>query len=471
MSRHKIVLYNPHAVFWTMPLGLLAVGSALDPDHFDVKIVDARLEADALAAVLAEAGDALCLGMTVLTGAPIRDALMVTRAVKAARPDLPIVWGGWHPSLFPRECLAEPAVDAVVRGQGEESFAEIVERYAAGRDLAGIAGVTWRDTRGQIISNIPRPLRNVNALPAMNYDLIPVEAYFARKDKRQFDYISSIGCRFRCAFCADPFVYRRGWYGLTPERMASELGALWQRYRFSEIAFQDETFFTSAPRVADISHAFIAAGLDASWTATMRADQGARLPGDTLTLARQAGLRRVMVGVEAGTDEMLKRIKKDITIAQVFDTAEKLARNDIGAIWNFIVGFPDEPDESFEAGLAVAKRLREMSDDFEVAIFFYRPYPGNDIADGLAATYPFPTTLDEWADFDYVGSTGPWVTPDKQARVERFKFYQKYAYGRHTHPLARPLQTVARWRVERDFYRWPVEQRLVEALYPVPRLA
>ncbi len=454
-----------------MPLGLLAVGSALDPARFDVRIIDARLETDALAAVLAETRDALCLGITVLTGAPIRDALAVTRAAKAARPEMPVVWGGWHPSLFPRECLAEPTVDAVVSGQGEDTFAEIVEGYLAGRDLAGVAGVTWRDASGEIVQNMPRPLRDVNALPAVNYDLVPVEAYFARKGKRQLDYISSIGCRFRCAFCADPFVYRRGWFGLTPERMANELGELRQRYHFTELAFQDETFFTSAPRVADISRAFLAAGIDATWTATMRADQGARLPGEVLALARQAGLRRVMVGVEAGTDEMLKRIKKDITITQVFATAEKLAQHDIGAIWNFIVGFPDEPDESFEAGLQVARRLREMSDDFEVAIFFYRPYPGNDIADGLAGTYPFPTTLEAWADFDYVGSIGPWVSADKQARVERFKFYQKYAYGRHSHPLARPLQTVARWRVQRDFYRWPVEQRLVEALYPAPKLA
>ncbi|MFN8497669.1 MAG: radical SAM protein [Anaerolineae bacterium] len=471
MTRPKIVLYNPYAVFWTMPLGLLAVSSALDPARFDVRIIDARLEADALNVALAEARDALCFGVTVLTGAPIRDALAVTRAVKAARPDLPVVWGGWHPSLFPRECLDEPTVDAVVSGQGEETFAEIVERYTAGRDLAGVAGVTWRDRHGAVIQNIPRPLRDVNALPPLNYDLIPVEAYFARKGKRQLDYISSIGCRFRCAFCADPFVYRRGWHGLAPQRMADELGALWQRHRFTEIAFQDETFFTSAQRVADISQAFIAAGLDAIWTATMRADQGARLPDAALALARQAGLRRVMVGVEAGTDEMLRRIKKDITIAQVFATAEKLARRDIGAIWNFIVGFPDEPDESFEAGLQVARRLREMSADFDVAIFFYRPYPGNDIADSLDGAYPFPTTLEEWADFDYVGSTGPWVSAEKWARVERFKFYQKYAYGRHAHPLARPLQAVARWRVQRDFYRWPVEQRLVEALYPAPKLA
>src|SRR3954468_20876810 len=100
-TRHKIVLYNPKAVFWTMPLGLMAVGSALDPARYEVKIIDARLERDPVGRVLAETRDALCLGVTVLTGAPIRDAMTVCRAAKGARPDLPVVWGGWQPSLFP----------------------------------------------------------------------------------------------------------------------------------------------------------------------------------------------------------------------------------------------------------------------------------------------------------------------------------------------------------------------------------
>ena len=470
--RHKVVLYNPRAVFWTMPLGLLAVASALDPTRYEVKIVDGRLEADPLAAVLAETRDALCLGITVLTGDPIRDALRVSRAVKAQRPDLPVVWGGWHPSLFPRDCLAEPSIDAVVSGQGEETFADMVDRFAAGRDLRGVPGVTWRDALGNPVANMPRPLRDVNALPRHNYDLIPVETYFAHKGKRQFDYISSIGCRFRCAFCADPAVYSRGWYGLAPERMAAELSAHHARYRFAEVAFQDETFFTKRQRVDDIARAFLAAGLNVAWTATMRADQGDRLPDESLALARRAGLKRVMIGVEAGTDAMLKRIKKDITIAQVWSTADKLVRHDIGAIWNFIVGFPDEPDDAFEAALDIARRIRAMSRDFEVAIFFYRPYPGNEIADSLALTqYQFPKTLEAWADFDYVGAAGPWVSSDKFERVERFKFYQRYAYGRHAHPLARPLQLVSRWRVERDFYRWPIEKGVVERLRPGPKLS
>src|ERR671932_2059678 len=140
MNRHKVVLYNPRAVFYTMPLALIAIGSRLDPARFEVKIVDARIERDPIGALLAELDDALCLGVTVLTGAPIRDALAASRAAKAQRPDLPIIWGGWHPSLFPEQCLQEASVDAVVIGQGEETFAEIVERLANGRDLNGVMG-------------------------------------------------------------------------------------------------------------------------------------------------------------------------------------------------------------------------------------------------------------------------------------------------------------------------------------------
>src|SRR6187402_1418210 len=99
-SRARIVLYNPQAVFFTLPLALLAIGSELDPELYEVIIVDGRLEADPVAAVLAQLDGALCLGVTVLTGRPILDAVAVSRAAKQAHPDLPVVWGGWHPSMF-----------------------------------------------------------------------------------------------------------------------------------------------------------------------------------------------------------------------------------------------------------------------------------------------------------------------------------------------------------------------------------
>src|SRR5437762_7008474 len=113
--RRKVVLYNPSAVFFTMPLGLLAVGSHLDPSRYEVVIVDGRLESDPAAAVVAQLDGALCLGVSVLTGAPIKDAIAVSRASKARFPNLPVVWGGWHPSLFGAECLEEASVDVTVQ--------------------------------------------------------------------------------------------------------------------------------------------------------------------------------------------------------------------------------------------------------------------------------------------------------------------------------------------------------------------
>ncbi|HBY98315.1 MAG TPA: B12-binding domain-containing radical SAM protein, partial [Chloroflexi bacterium] len=337
----------------------------------------------------------------------------------------------------------------------------------------GVAGSASRPpATGHRPPNPPRPFHDLNQLPAHNYNLVPVERYFTLKGKRQLDYISSQGCRFRCSFCADPYVYNRAWSGLSPQRVGAEIESLWQRYRFAELSFQDETFFTRRERVEAIAEELIARRLEIGWTGTLRADQGFRLPDEVLAKCRRAGLRRVMVGVESGSQAMLDWIKKDIKLEQVWDTAEKCARHRIGMIINIIVGFPGEPDESVAESLAVAKRLRAISADFEVAVFYYKPYPGNAIADRLLHEgYTFPQTLEAWANFDYVGSSGPWVTPETWHLIEGFKFYQRFAFGRNGHPLRQPLRLAARWRVDRDFYAFPVEKWVVERLRPRQRLS
>src|SRR5262249_41337458 len=135
-NRPKVVLYNPRAVFYTMPLALIAIASALDRRKVDVQIIDGRLESDPVTAVAEASQGALCVGITVLTGAPIHDALAVSRAVKSVNEGCPVVWGGWHPSLFANECLAEASVDAIVTGQGEEAFRGIVDRLIAGERIS-----------------------------------------------------------------------------------------------------------------------------------------------------------------------------------------------------------------------------------------------------------------------------------------------------------------------------------------------
>jgi radical SAM superfamily enzyme YgiQ (UPF0313 family) len=457
----KVVLYNPRAAYFTMPLALLAIGSAIDRRRFDVTIVDGRVEPDPVARVIAETEDAICLGVTVLTGAPIRDALAVTLAVRAARPGCTIVWGGWHPSLFAAQTVADAGIDAAVVGQGEDTFAAILDRLADGAGLDGVAGCVTRATAGSA-----RPMKDLNALPAHDYSLVPVERYFSLKRQHQLDYITSQGCRFRCAFCADPSVYGRAWSGLDPARIGDELQHLWKRYGFTDVGFQDETFFTHAARVGEIAEQILRRSLRFSWMATMRADQGARLDEQTLLACRAAGLRRVMIGLESGSQAMLDWMKKDVRLDHVFLAAEKCRRHDIAVLFNLIVGFPDEPAESVAATLRVARELRAFGPDFQVAIFYYRPYPGSEIADGLARRgHPLPAGLEAWAAIDDAETSSPWVDREKRDLIEGFRFYQRIGWSRPTWWRA-PVQAVARWRCRRDMYAFSIEKAVAEWVRP-----
>jgi radical SAM superfamily enzyme YgiQ (UPF0313 family) len=441
----------------------VAIASHLDPERYETVIVDSRLETDPTAALVRAAEGAVCVGVTVLTGAPIRDAVGASRAVKARYPSLPVVWGGWHPSMFGAECLEEPSVDATVQGQGEVTFHEIVDRLARGESLEGCLGCTIRGDDGSVVPHGPRPLADVNTFRPHDYTLIDVPRYYGLKGKAQLDYIASQGCRFRCAFCADPFVYERRWVGLDPARIGAEVETWWRRYEFTDLNFQDETFFTSTARAVAIAEEFIRRHLPITWAATMRADQCERLSDEALDTCRRSGLRRVLVGVESGSPEMLKRIKKDITVEQVLATAERCLALGIRVRFPFIVGFPDEDDASVAATLGLVKRLRAMSPDFETEIFYFRPYPGSAITlDAVARGYRLPRTLDEWANFDYVDSAGPWVSAEKYRRVERFKFYERLAWDR-VPGWKKPLQRVARWRCRRDAYGFPVERLLLGA--------
>lgn len=466
-NRPKVVLYNPKAEYYTMPLALVAIGSYLDSSRFEVIIIDGRLEKDPLIKireVLSQ--NALCFATTVLTGSIIKDALEVSRAVKSQFPEVPVVWGGWHASLFPTETLQDASVDIVVRGQGEIVFAELLERLQIKSPLQGLQGISYKE-EGKIYANPERSMVDINAFPAFNYDLIAVEKYMQLSGRKQLDYISSQGCRFRCTFCADPFVFNRGWYGYSPKRIGDEIEQLWKKYGFNHVHFQDETYFTNKKRVAEVAQEFINRQLPITWFGTMRADQGYRLDDEIWALCKKSGLERVMIGVEAGSQEMLDWMKKDIKIEQVFDCAKKCLKYDIGINFSVIVGFPDETEASINESLRVAKELRKMSAKFQVSIFYFKPYPGNEIADLLTQRgYEFPKNLEGWADFDYVGAiNSDWISDKKVQEIEGFKFYQQLAWSKPT-PLKYVAQKIAQWRCEHKMYKFPIEKKLINWLKP-----
>lgn len=462
-ERRKVILYNPIAVFFDMPLALLAIGSALDSNKFDVIIIDARIEDDAWKAIQHHLDEAVCFGVTCLTGRPIKDAIDISRKVKTHKPELPVVWGGWHTSLFPEATLRdEGSIDVTVQGQGEQTFVELVTAFSEKLDLSSIPGIYYRNSDGQIIKTRSRTIVPMDEFATINYDLIDVEKYFIKKGRRQMDYISSTGCYFRCTFCADPQVFERKWTAVSPTKMLDKLEELHQKYQFTDLNLQDETYFTYRNRVVEIAKGIIDRKLDFTWAATMRADQGARLSEEEFETCVKSGMRRLLIGVESGSQEMMDWLKKDIKMEQVLLCANRCEKFGVAAIFPFIVGFPNESDKSVKATVDLALQLNKQSVNFSTPIFYFKPYPGTTITSEIELDgFQLPKSLLEWADFDYIGSSGPWVDAEKFQFFERYKFYLKLAYSKKK-KLLFPIQWLAKKRCQSKNFNFPIEKQIIE---------
>lgn len=459
----RVVLYQPRGEGHILPLALVHIGSMFPRDR--VVLVDGRLERDPAGRIAELARDAVVLGVSVLTGAPILDALAVSRAAKAANPDLPVLWGGWHPSLMPEQCLASGAVDACVIGQGEHAFVEAVAAAEDGASWRGIGGLVFRDGDA-VVRNAPRPFTDVNTFPPARFELLDLPRYFAFRGRRRLDYCSSQGCPFACSFCADPMVYAQRWSGLRAERVVGELQELVARHRLSQVFFNDDNFFTDLRRTEAICRGLIEARVNVRWFGTGRADLLRRLTDDQLRLIRQSGCYKVNVGAESGSPELLKKIRKGTLVDDVLEAAEKLHRAGIGARFSFIAGFPEEPADSLGETYRTVKALREIDPGFETPIYFYAPYPGTELAERMPAMgFQAPRSLEDWREVDLDHSIGPWISPAVRRWVPRYNFYLRHGYeGTSGHWSRRLLHRIARARTRRDFYGFDVERRAVDLL-------
>src|SRR6202167_1731119 len=132
MRTKKVVFFFPafSSQEATAPLGILAVSTRLLRAGYEVKIIDSTITPNFRRRVLEELKDALCLAVSLVTGPMIRETVQIARDTKRLYPDMPVILGGWHPSLLPDQTLAANYVDVVVKGQGEDALLEVVDRIA-----------------------------------------------------------------------------------------------------------------------------------------------------------------------------------------------------------------------------------------------------------------------------------------------------------------------------------------------------
>src|ERR1700730_14532645 len=197
----KIVFFFPSFASSeaTAPLGLLAVATPLLRSGYSVQLIDSTITPNYKKRVLEEVRDALCLGISLVTGPMIRETVDIARAVKAWNPDFPVILGGWHPSLLPKQTLEADCIDIVVKGQGEDTLLDVVQHLKNHSPLDLVPGIGFKRD-GKLIFTTERPLRPIVDSPPKAYHIADFDAYERVCGRRWAMYISSLACPYNCSY-------------------------------------------------------------------------------------------------------------------------------------------------------------------------------------------------------------------------------------------------------------------------------
>jgi hypothetical protein len=434
--RQPVVLYQPRDEGVRMPLGLLAVGSALPDEH--VVLVDGRLELAPEARVGELVTDALCLGVTVRTGRPLRDALRVSAAAREANPRVKIIWGGPHATLLPEQCLETGLVDACVVGAGEGAFAACLGAAGEGNDFAGLPGVALRRWAAPRASRPPLP----GETPPAHYALLDLERYFHVRGGRRLDYCSSRGRRSDAG---------GQWWALSPERVMAEFVELVERYGPLTLLFQDGDFFGDHDRARNIARALLTERPRMVWEVAASPEDLCSLPLEDLELLRESGCQRVHVVVPSGA-VLLGRGR-----SVVVEAGEQLRRADLAGRFVLEVDPPRRGQDTLNLAVSLARTLTRMSGRFQTPLERRRLYPPDEDPEEGAR----PSNLEEWA----AREEAPWTNRRAESRLARRAFYIDAAQRPPGRSLGRRVvQLLALVRVRLGFFRADLERAAVHAL-------
>jgi radical SAM superfamily enzyme YgiQ (UPF0313 family) len=496
--KKKIVLFLPHRADPTrgeafsadlLPLELIQIAAGPVADGYEVVLLDAMVDEDYVRKAVEACDGALCFASSCILGYQVYDGYVVAKAVRERYPDLPIVWGGWFPSVTPEMYLRGGIADAVGMGQGELTFRDVVRALDAGTPLDDVPGLALlRDDR--VVYTAHREVVGFEQFERTPWELLDFERYARvqttpthlkvrhrfplpghwtpEHPPRGFSFFSSFGCPEPCTFCCSPLVTGRRWKAIAGKQLAQEIAELQQRFKFDVLRFQDANFGVAEKRTKEFCQELVDLRVPIHWNGTIEIETIMRYSESTLDLLEESKCHLLWLGAEAGTKEMQERIKKFIEIDHIPEAIGKLADRKIvpGTFW--IIGYPGETRESMEATLKQAAKIKYLYPIAGSEVYPFRPIPGTEDFDhAVKLGYQPPKDFHEWGKcFEYKYNAHN--TPLPESVRETWRHYNNTAaiYDMHVQegPLwaRRTLSRIAGWRLKNQRYRFPIEQKLFD---------
>ncbi|OGO18152.1 MAG: hypothetical protein A2Z15_02415, partial [Chloroflexi bacterium RBG_16_50_11] len=375
----NVLLINPpqSTRYPQPPIGLALVAAILEKAGYPVKLLDANALRLKPEDIIEMVSDADIIGITAMTPT-VGTALRIAVLLKQKNSNLKIIMGGAHVTLLPEETLqTSPAVDVIVRGEGDVTILELLKAIENNLPLSSVADISYK-SNGKIIStDCGAPNIDMDALPYPAFHLLPWQMYQPHPPHGMAmpfgAMVTSRGCPYRCAYCSKP-VFGSRFRAQSPDRVIDEVVYLQQKFGVKEIAFYDDSFTLDKKRVHAIADKIIEKGLKIAWTCETRVNL---VDKDLLRHMKQAGCYAVAYGIESASPEIIKTLQKDITLEQVETAVGETREAGIQVIGYFMLGSPGETPQTIRQTIDFAKKLKVDFAQFSVTT----PFPGTELYD------------------------------------------------------------------------------------------
>ncbi len=359
------------------PLGLAYLAAMLLREKFETKIYDADVEDTSFSGLKSflknykpDIVGVTCTSFTFL------QAKLTAKIIRNFLPEAQILIGGPHVSIYPVEVISNQEFDVAVIGEGENTIVDLVTALDSNSDLRSVKGIIFREN-GKNIQTESRPLiDNLDSLPFPARSLLPNEKYSypLGKYKKFTSVITSRGCPFNCIFClrARGTHFGRKYRTRSPSNIIDELEVIVKDLKIREIFFYDDIFTLNQHRIEELCKKIIERRIDISWNCRTRVDA---VSPRLLNLMMRAGCERIHYGIESGDPQILRNLKKNITIKQIRKAFSLTRSNGIETFAYIMLGSPGENPQSIRRTMQLIKNINPS----QVGFFITTLFPGTEL--------------------------------------------------------------------------------------------
>tara|TARA_Y100000590_G_scaffold470159_1_gene662400 strand:- start:3025 stop:4623 length:1599 start_codon:yes stop_codon:yes gene_type:complete len=525
--KKKVLLIQPRHGIWDgifirFPESILTIAALPHKMGYDVKILDCRVTNDwekVLKNYLKD-GNPICVGITALTGPAIKDLLTSIKIIKQFDKNIPIVFGGVHATLLPEQSLAHDGIDLVVKGEADYTFFEIVKIFEKNTldevlksdKLNNIKGIYYNrrtsNSNGAVLHNsekeedlgIKNPhnkyngnnlvftgnsplIMDLDALPDTPYELLDLPKYNAVDlgNGVSASFQTSRGCPFACKFCGNEVLQERKMRTISVSKLVAKIKMLQNKYGYNSFLFVDDLTIAGRKHFIEFCTALSKIRPKIAWESTgIRANLISKLNKDDIKLLWESGCKALDVGIESGSERMLKHIQKADTKENMLVANKIIADLPFTTKYTFIVGYPTETDEERNETVEFYLQLKKDNPNIFPMFFVYLPIVGTALYNEIVTKKQFrqPQTLEDWINIDSTSwfyKHDNWMPNSRRREISQIMISSLFCsdkakikfttlLGKTAFALYHPI---AKARFKYKFFKLPIESYAISGLQAI----